>query len=96
MEPGPRIGRRLLRLGAVVAVLVLRTPAWGAPPTQKDLTELARYDAAVKPSDRRHWAFQPVRKPPVPSGYSIAPAEKLDCLHCTHVPFSTESAERVQ
>jgi hypothetical protein len=29
-------------------------------------TDLTRYDARIKPEDRQHWAFQPVRKPPLP------------------------------
>jgi hypothetical protein len=29
-------------------------------------TDLARYDARIKPEDRRHWAFQPVRQPRLP------------------------------
>jgi hypothetical protein len=37
--------------------------AAGAEPAR---SELARYDALIKPADRKHWAFQPVRKPDVP------------------------------
>jgi hypothetical protein len=29
--------------------------------------DLAGYDALIKPADRRHWAFQPVRTPPLPA-----------------------------
>src|SRR5262245_22987196 len=29
--------------------------------------ELAKYDATVKPAHRRHWAFQPVHRPVVPT-----------------------------
>lgn len=29
--------------------------------------DLSRYDAKIKAADRRHWAFQPIRKPPIPS-----------------------------
>jgi hypothetical protein len=29
-------------------------------------TDLARYDARIKPDDRKHWSFQPVTSPPVP------------------------------
>jgi hypothetical protein len=28
--------------------------------------DLARYDAKIRPADRRHWAFQPVRRPTIP------------------------------
>src|SRR5437773_1001767 len=28
--------------------------------------DLAGYDAKIKPEDRQHWAFRPVRKPPLP------------------------------
>jgi hypothetical protein len=30
-------------------------------------SELARYDALIKPAHRQHWAFQPVRRPVVPA-----------------------------
>src|SRR5262249_10226548 len=29
--------------------------------------ELARYDAKIRPEDRRHWAFRPVQAPAVPT-----------------------------
>jgi hypothetical protein len=32
-----------------------------------DAANLARYDAAIKPTARKHWAFQPVRQPPLPA-----------------------------
>jgi hypothetical protein len=38
----------------------------GAEPGSKDTEELARYDARIKPKDRQHWAFQPVRAATVP------------------------------
>src|SRR6266478_381596 len=28
--------------------------------------ELAKYDALIKPEHRRHWAFQPVKRPAIP------------------------------
>jgi hypothetical protein len=36
-------------------------------PSQTKSDELARYDARIKPKDRRHWAYQPVRAPAVPA-----------------------------
>jgi hypothetical protein len=29
-------------------------------------SDLARYDAQIKPADRQHWAYQPVKRPAVP------------------------------
>jgi hypothetical protein len=52
---------------------VLTLPAWlllGAAwadkprPTGPDM--LARFDAVIKPEDRQHWSYQPVRKPAIP------------------------------
>src|SRR3981081_429590 len=34
--------------------------------TADDVGELARFDAKIKPADRAHWAYQPVRKPALP------------------------------
>src|SRR5262249_26897176 len=31
-----------------------------------DRAELARYDAKITEDDRAHWAFQPIRRPPIP------------------------------
>jgi hypothetical protein len=36
------------------------------PRPSKNPTELAGYDALITPEDRGHWAFQPVKAPPVP------------------------------
>jgi hypothetical protein len=35
-------------------------------PAEQGDTDLARYDARIKPEDRKHWAFQPVHKPRLP------------------------------
>src|SRR5205823_2688181 len=31
-----------------------------------ELKELAKYDAKIKPSDRQHWSYLPVKKPALP------------------------------
>jgi hypothetical protein len=41
-------------------------PAPGDDKDARDAAELARYDTRVKVKDRAHWAFQPVKKQPVP------------------------------
>ncbi len=33
---------------------------------------LAKYDAQIKPSDRQHWAYQPIKKPAVPAVKNVA------------------------
>src|SRR5207253_153576 len=47
----------------VAALGVCPSAIYAADPLPK---ELARYDALIKPADRKHWAFQPVQKPVVP------------------------------
>jgi hypothetical protein len=42
-------------------LLIVTVPALAA-----DSDELVRYDARIKPKDRKHWAYQPVRAPAVP------------------------------
>ena len=38
-----------------------------APPrSSKNPADLASYDALITPEDRGHWAFQPIKPPPVP------------------------------
>src|SRR5262249_4403031 len=32
----------------------------------KDARDLAKYDAKIKPADRQHWSYQPVKRPAVP------------------------------
>jgi hypothetical protein len=48
---------------AFVYTFLLAGHAFCADPND----ELARYDARIKPKDRQHWAFQPVRPIPVPT-----------------------------
>ncbi len=43
--------------------ILTRLAAQAAEPLPK---ELAKYDALIKPEHRRHWAFQPVKRPSVP------------------------------
>src|SRR5262245_32227217 len=58
--------RGLMALASVlVAALV-----WAGDAPEKD--PLAKYDARIKPSDRSHWAFQPISRPPVPAVKSMA------------------------
>ena len=33
----------------------------------KDAKDLARYDAKIKPADRAHWSYQPVKRPGIPA-----------------------------
>jgi hypothetical protein len=60
--PGPRVFDRCLM--AALAMLVLSGPVSGGKGGPNDL---ASYDALIKPSDRKHWAFQPVCRPEIPS-----------------------------
>src|SRR5439155_473467 len=53
---------------AVCGALGLFAPAVvGADqPRSREQAQLARYDALIKPSHRKHWSFRPVRRPAVP------------------------------
>jgi len=62
--------RTVWRLAAAAGSLLLAAVILAADETQPgeagDPGDLARYDARIKPKDREHWAFQPVRRPPIP------------------------------
>jgi hypothetical protein len=58
----------LVRIGVLVVTLVTIGAA-------DDPTDLAQYDATVQPSDRQHWAFQPVRRPTVPTPGAMGPSD---------------------
>jgi hypothetical protein len=49
-----------------IPLLVPATTGHAEPPPSKEQALLARFDAVVKPSDRQHWSYQPVRRPAVP------------------------------
>jgi len=53
----------LLLVGFSVSGLRAEDP----PRPAKNPANLAGYDAVIKAEDREHWAFQPVKRPPVPS-----------------------------
>src|SRR6516165_1615963 len=36
-------------------------------PPPNEPKELARYDAKIKPADRQHWSYLPVKKPAIPT-----------------------------
>ncbi len=50
-------------LPALLVATLAGAAGWADKPRGHDL---ASYDALIKPSDRKHWAFQPVRKPAIP------------------------------
>jgi hypothetical protein len=50
-----------------LAVLFLFAASVHAAEPSPDAEELARYDARIKPSHRKHWSFQPVPQPAVPA-----------------------------
>ena len=53
------------KFSAALLALGVGLPAvHGANPLPK---ELAKYEALIKPEHRKHWAFQPVKRPAVPS-----------------------------
>src|SRR5438876_11269485 len=57
----PRAARQRWFSGALFAVFLAPTSTFAVSPN-----DLASYDALIKPEQRKHWAFQPVRKPALP------------------------------
>jgi hypothetical protein len=55
----------LLTLSAVLAICSWLFAADRAAAEKP--SELSKYDARIKESDRKHWAFQPVRRPGIPT-----------------------------
>jgi hypothetical protein len=55
---------RLLVAAAIIFGLV--PAARCEEPANNDAADLARYDARIKPADRQHWAYQPVKRPGIP------------------------------
>jgi hypothetical protein len=56
-----------LRPGLSVLILSLSlSVAVAAEPRKNAPDDLSSYDALIKPKDRKHWAFQPVRAPELP------------------------------
>ena len=49
-----------------VAVMIGSWTLLGRADDIKDAKDLARYDARIKPADRQHWSYQPVKKPAIP------------------------------
>src|SRR6187551_3515081 len=64
-------GRAMPRIRLLFGILVLLLMGPLAPAVQGDepqkSDELARYDRRIKPADREHWAYQPVKKPAPPA-----------------------------
>src|SRR5207249_3867953 len=58
----------------VVIPLIVPESSRGDEPRPQDPADLAAYDALVRPRDREYWAFQPVKRPTVPSSHSPAGA----------------------
>ncbi len=57
---------QLAKKTLVAIVLLVPLGLSADEPRSADDGDLARYDARIKPRDREHWAFQPVRQPPIP------------------------------
>src|SRR5262249_13651104 len=62
----PRNRRCVLRPALLPAFLLLLPGLWAVGQAPPAADPLERYDRKVRPSDRAHWAFQPVRPPAVP------------------------------
>src|ERR1700687_2677321 len=59
----------MVRLRPGLSVLILSLSLSGAvaaEPPKNPPDDLSSYDALIKPKDRNHWAFQPVRVPELP------------------------------
>jgi hypothetical protein len=55
------------RLLVVAAFVLWLVPAARCDePAKDEAGDLARYDARIKPADRQHWSYQPVKRPAVP------------------------------
>jgi hypothetical protein len=68
-------------LGLLLFAPIHATPLARAAKPRSDKDVLAEYDAAIKDSDREHWAFQPIRKPPVPSVKNVGwPRNPIDAF----------------
>jgi hypothetical protein len=54
------------RFSTLLTILVLAAPACAAEPKKDKTDDLQSYDALIKPKDREHWSFQPVRASALP------------------------------
>src|SRR5947208_824046 len=61
-----RLLSRTLLAAALAVVLALGAAGRGNDPPATKSRDLAKYDAQIKPADREHWSFQPIKKPAVP------------------------------
>jgi hypothetical protein len=50
----------------ILSVFGIAVTGWESHPPNEP-KELARYDAKIKPADRRHWSYLPVKKPALPT-----------------------------
>jgi hypothetical protein len=56
----------MISLRVPLGLLLLVAASAQAADPAPDADELARYDARIKPSHRKHWSFQPLTQPAVP------------------------------
>ena len=61
----PRLAR--LRFLLPIAAVVLSSLATSGTTSAAEPTGVADYDSVIEKSDRQHWAFQPVRRPAIPT-----------------------------
>ena len=57
---------RMLAGLALIGLLAWGAASLGNDPPAGASSDLAKYDAQIKPTDRLHWSFQPIKKPAVP------------------------------